>query len=146
MIRFMEETDLEQVAHLEELCFSPPWSISLLRQGLGYSLDTYWVLETGQSPVLIGYAALRILAGEAELQRIAVDPAYQGRGYARELMGEITAFSRKNQVSDLILEVRSGNAAARNLYKSYGFREEAVRRDYYEHPAEDAVLMRLKIV
>lgn len=151
MVRRMEERDIKEVSELEQACFlSEAWSEGLLRQGLGQALDSYWVcgpdLGDGRGPLPVGYAALRILAGEGEIQRIAVHPAWRGRGYARELMDEMTAFSKASQADEMVLEVRAGNLAAINLYKSYGFLEEAVRKGYYAHPREDACLMRRKEV
>ena len=84
---------------------------------------------------------LRILADEGEIQRIGVYPHYRRQGIARKLMDAMVTFARARGVRAIALEVRESNLGARNLYDSYGFRQEAVRKGYYHNPAEDAIIM-----
>lgn len=139
MIRLMREADVAAVRELEELCFTDAWSEILLMQGLGSRLDTFWVLE--EEGQICGYASLRVIAGEGEVERIAVRPECRRRGLGRELMEQMVSFAREQGVSDMTLEVRAGNEHARKLYASYGFQTEAVRKGYYRAPLEDAVIM-----
>ena len=90
---------------------------------------------------ILGYAVLRILADEGEIQRIGVYPHYRRQGIARKLMDAMVTFARARGVRSIALEVRESNLGARNLYDSYGFRQEAVRKGYYHNPAEDAIIM-----
>lgn len=139
LIRMMKHSDLASAADLEKLSFSEPWSLRLLEEGLSSPWDTYWVAE--EQGHIIGYANLRVLAGEGEIQRIAVHPEYRRRGIGKKLMEEMTSFATKQGVGDITLEVRAGNQAAICLYKSYGFSEEGIRKRYYHNPEEDAVIM-----
>ena len=84
---------------------------------------------------------VRVIAGEGELMRIAVRPGFRRRGYAKKLMDALARFSMEETLSAVTLEVRAGNAAAISLYKSYGFKAEAIRKAYYRSPVEDAVIM-----
>lgn len=143
-IRRMEEKDLPWIAQMEKVCFVENWSYRILEAGIHSPYDTYFVLE--QDGRILGYANLRILAGEGEIQRIAVLPEYRRLGAGRKLMDAMVACARENQVYAITLEVRAGNQAARNLYESYGFAPEAVRKGYYRNPAEDAVVMWLREV
>lgn len=138
-IRLMEGRDVKSVADLEKACFSEAWSENLISSGLGSRLDTYFVYEA--SGEVKGYAVLRILGDEGELQRIAVSPDMRRQGIARKLMDAMTALSRRRCVTAIALEVRESNVGARNLYESYGFKQEAVRKGYYHNPVEDAVIM-----
>lgn len=61
--------------------------------------------------------------------RIAVAPGLRGQGLSRRLMDRMVSSAREKGARDLTLEVRSGNETAINLYKAYGFKREAVRRD-----------------
>lgn len=140
MIRRMTVADLEQVAGLEQACFSEPWSYTLLKEGLPVVYDIYFVAV--QEEQVQGYGVLRVLAGEGEIQRIAVLPAYRKLGLGRELMAAMVTYARGNETFSLSLEVRESNLAARNLYKSYGFSATAIRKDYYHNPVEDAIIMR----
>ncbi|MGL5437767.1 MAG: ribosomal protein S18-alanine N-acetyltransferase [Lachnospiraceae bacterium] len=139
MIRKMEEADLEQVICLEKSSFSEPWSYSLLASGIYSIYDRYYVFE--QDGVIAGYANLRLLAGEAEIQRIAVRPDRRGLGIGRELMDAMVTYATAGKAGVIRLEVRESNTAARRLYESYGFGIEAVRKAYYHNPCEDALIM-----
>ena len=138
-VRPMRAEDLESVARLEQTCFSESWSENLLRSGLDNRLDSYLVYE--ELGTVLGYCVLRTLADEGEIQRIAVDPAFRRQGIARKLMESMAAVARMKGAREVALEVRESNVSARKLHESYGFRQEAVRRDYYRNPAEDAIIM-----
>lgn len=138
-LRVMGEADLEAVASLEQQCFSDAWSKALLQDGLSSQWDTFFVAE--YQGAVCGYGALRVLAGEGEIQRIAVFPEYRRLGIGKKLMEAMVAFSCSQGAEEMTLEVRAGNVAALNLYKSYGFSEEGRRRGYYRNPQEDAVIM-----
>ena len=139
MIRRMAPADLEQVADLEWQCFTESWSYKLLEAGLHSDYDVYYVFQ--QEERILGYCNLRILAGEGEVQRIAVLPGYRRLGVARKMMEAMVTCARASLVSAISLEVRQGNLPARNLYESFGFRAEAVRKGYYRNPSEDALIM-----
>lgn len=142
MIRLMQPADLGQVADLEKACFTESWSYALLEAGIHSPYDVYYVYE--QEGRILGYCNLRLLAGEGEVQRIAVLPAFRRLGLAREMMGVMVDYARKNHAVSISLEVREGNLPARNLYETYGFRAEAVRKGYYRNPSEDALIMWLR--
>ena len=144
VVRRMEERDLEQTAEIEKLCFSEAWSYTLLEAGIYSPYDVYYVLDMDGR--ILGYADLRLLAGEGEIQRIAVLPEYRRMGAGKKLMDAMAAYARENKAYAVSLEVRESNFAARNLYEAYGFRMEAVRRGYYHNPIEDAVIMWLREV
>lgn len=138
-VRPMRAEDVERVVHLERVCFSESWSENLLRSGLENRLDSYLVYE--EAGTVFGYCVLRILADEGEIQRIAVDPAFRRRGVGRKLMEAMAALGRMKGVREVALEVRESNEGARKLYESYGFKQEAVRKEYYHNPTEDAIIM-----
>ena len=139
-IRKMVIEDLEQVAELEQRSFSDSWSKHLLEDMLNSELDEAWVLEEEPGTVA-AYANFRFFSGEGELMRIAVLPEFRGRGYSRKLMERLEKSSLERGVPELTLEVRAGNGAAIRLYKSCGFQTEAVRKDYYRNPREDALIL-----
>ena len=84
---------------------------------------------------------LRLLAGEGEIQRIAVLPECRRLGVGRKMMEAMVNDAMANQVHAISLEVRESNLAARKLYESFGFAAEAVRKGYYHNPLEDALIM-----
>ena len=139
MIRRMEPCHLEQTAWLEKVCFSENWSYQLLEAGIHSLYDVYYVWE--QESRILGYCCLRLLAGEGEIQRIAVLPEYRRLGIGRKMMEAMVNYATKNQAYAISLEVRESNFAARRLYESFGFAAEAVRRGYYHNRLEDALIM-----
>lgn len=143
LVRAMTESDAAAVRELETASFPDPWSATLLSATLHCPWDESWVL-TGSRGEVCGYMNLRFLGDEGELMRIAVAPGLRGRGLSRKLMDRMVRSAREKGVRDLTLEVRSGNETAINLYKAYGFKREAVRREYYRDPKEDAWIMWLR--
>ncbi len=140
-VRPMTSADLSDVWRLEQECFSDAWSVKLLADALTNEYDYFWVAECAAASRFCGYANLRVLAGEGEIERIAVDPALRRRGIGRKLMEAMTAFAGKEGVEDVTLEVRAGNIAALKLYESFGFAVEGRRKGYYRNPEEDALIL-----
>mgnify|MGYP000414636872 FL=1 len=99
-IRLMEEKDVKQVEQVEKQCFSVPWSEHILKDGLTGRFDTYLVWEKGG--IIVGYCALRVLADEGEIQRIAVLPSWRRNGIAKSLMEAMIQVSKeKGSCSDV---------------------------------------------
>ena len=140
MVHEMGPEDISGVSKIEERCFSDPWSPEAVREGLESSLDTWLVYK--ETEEVCGYCVFRIVAGEGELLRIAVLPEFQGRGLSKKLMDQMVEYSRKKKAETMFLEVRESSGKARNLYRSYGFSEEGIRKDYYRDPVENAVIMK----
>jgi len=140
MLRPMSEDDVAAVAAMEKECFSDAWSEGLLQDMLKNPYDEAWVMMR-RDGILCCYLNVRFLCGEWELMRIAEKKEFRGHGLSRKLMDQMVKSAKEKEVFDLTLEVRAGNEAAINLYKSYGFKKEAVRRGYYHSPTEDAFIM-----
>jgi ribosomal-protein-alanine N-acetyltransferase len=96
---------------------------------------------------LVGYAGISRLGRtppfEYEVHTIGVDPAYQGQGIGRRLLGELLAFADGGVV---YLEVRTDNEAAIALYHSEGFTQIGLRRRYYRVSGADAYTMRREVL
>jgi len=119
----------------------PAWVEALEREAFGEAwgplddLEQLWALEG------IGYARWQVIpaAAEAELLRIAVSPAARGKGQGRRLLAESSEALRALGVSELYLEVRVSNTAARSLYEAEGWVFTGIRKAYYRD-GEDAAL------
>lgn len=127
------------IALLESACFDVPWSIAAVRSLLDDGLTRVWVARTSSG--VVGAALLRIVAGEGELLRIAVHPESQRQGIGRVLLRAVLSAIADACPLGVYLEVRASNVAARHLYAREGFVERGRRRDYYDAPREDAILM-----
>lgn len=138
-IRPMKNTDAPAVAALERQCFSDPWGTEEFREIENSRLDrgiSAWV--DGR---LAGYVILRMVAGEGEILRVAVEPSGRRQGIGRMLVAAARSAAEQENGEKLFLEVRAGNQAAIGLYRSSGFSEYGIRKNYYRFPTEDAVLM-----
>jgi len=128
-----------EIADLESASFDGPWSREALAALLGDGLTRAWVARSADG--VVGAAVLRVVAGEGELLRIAVRPDERQRGIGSRLLGDVVSAVADGCPHGIHLEVRASNVAARRLYARHGFVESGRRRDYYQAPQEDAVLM-----
>lgn len=128
---------LDEMAALEPLCFSDPWSRESLADSMQSSCDLW--LCAFQDERLIGTFGAQILPPEAEILSVGVHPDFRRQGIARRLLAEF--FTRAVQIERVYLEVRRSNCPAQALYAAFGFSACGVRKSYYEHPVEDAILM-----
>ena len=153
-VRRCVPADLYCMASIERVSFSDPWSFETL--SAAYALRHMRVLvaeesgraggEGGAAPVLVGYVLALVMADEGEIADVAVSPDARGRGVARALLDQIILDMVTDGVRALYLEVRESNAAARGLYRSLDFEQVGRRRGYYQHPKEDALLLRRDLV
>lgn len=138
----MTKEHLPAAAALEQVCFpSDPWSAELFQAALD-NPNTSILLAEGEDGSLLGYAVLSVILDEGNLDNIAVAPPARRRGVADALLDVLTGFGREN-LAALMLEVRASNAPAIALYEKHGFAAVGRRKNYYDAPREDAVLMTL---
>ena len=141
-VRFvpMNGDHLDEVAELERVCFSTPWSRNMLSEELENDCSAMLVALDGQDYV-VGYAGVQVILDEGYITNVAVRPEYRRRGVAGKLLRVFLDFAKAHQLAFLTLEVRASNAPAMALYEGLGFRDVGRRKNYYEHPREDAVIM-----
>ena len=97
------------------------------------------------SPTLLGFAAIHRVMDEAELRNMAVAPESRRQGVGRALLDAAAMRLLAARVERIFLEVRASNHTARELYRSVGFTVRSMRKDYYHHPTEDALVMEMQI-
>lgn len=138
-IRKAGPDELEAAASVEAACFSMPWS----RQAMEESVRTgqMFFLTAYCDGKAVGECALRTICGEGEITNVAVLPEYRRLGIGRALMAELIKQGKKAGIREFTLEVRAGNRAAIRLYEENGFKTEGIRRNFYENPREDAMIM-----
>jgi ribosomal-protein-alanine N-acetyltransferase len=102
-------------------------------------------LDTMAPPKTVGFAAFHRVCDEAELRNIAVDPAHQRQGAGRELLAEGRKRLSEQGVKQIYLEVRASNMPAQRLYYSVGFGLRSRRKDYYNDPREDGLVLSLNL-
>lgn len=136
----MDASHVPQVARLETLCFSDPWSENSVFSELNNPLSL-WLVAT-EGPLVVGYIGSQSVEGEADMMNVAVDPLWRRKGIARQLVTELVDRLAENGVHSLSLEVRVSNDGAVCLYEKMGFETVGRRPNYYRHPKEDAFILR----
>jgi len=136
----MNADHLDEIAELERICFSTPWSRNMLAEELDNACSAFLVAEDDGGKV-VGYAGLQVILDEGYITNVAVRPECRRNGIAGKLLQVFLDFGQANHLAFLTLEVRASNYDAIALYGSRGFRSVGRRKNYYEHPKEDAIIM-----
>ena len=136
----MTADHLDEVAELERVCFTTPWSRNMLAEELDNYLSAFLVALDDNDKVA-GYAGLQGVLDEGYITNVAVRPDCRRQGIAGKLLQVFLDFAKGNHLAFLSLEVRASNYDAIALYGSRGFRSVGRRKNYYEHPREDAIIM-----
>ena len=140
----MEPEHLAQIAALEIACFSDPWPESILAHELQNPLSLWLCAMDGDT--VAGYIGSQTVLGESDMMNLAVRPDYRRRGIGRALVLALCGALKKQMLaSALTLEVRDSNAPAAALYASLGFEQIGLRKNYYQHPKEDARILRKEL-
>ncbi|SCX12856.1 ribosomal-protein-alanine N-acetyltransferase [Ruminococcaceae bacterium P7] len=135
----MTAAHLDEVAAIENDCFSHPWSRRSLESELKNETSHFLVaVEDGK---VIGYIGMSAVIDEGYLFNAAVDSHYRKKGVGSALVRELVTWCQKHDFAFLTLEVRESNAPAIALYSRFGFVRVGERKNYYSDPAENALLM-----
>lgn len=134
----MQPGHIDGVKELLDVCFGvSAWSRESVRAQLDNPVSYCAVALDGDR--VVGYIAYEIIVDEGSLVELAVLPEYRQQGIGRKLT-ELMLTSCDG-VRTVCLEVRASNDPALSLYRAVGFREISRRRDYYDDPREDAIMM-----
>lgn len=138
-IRRARGADIDAVVELEKASFAVPWS----RSGFLFELRSEYAdfLLACEGERLLGFAIAHLAGDDSELFNICVAESERGRGIGGTLIDECVRLAEKRGAGRMLLEVRASNKPARSLYLKKGFQVLGVRRNYYEFPTEDAVMM-----
>ena len=136
----MTADHVPQIAQLEKMCFSDPWSENSIASELNNALSLWYVALEGDR--VAGYIGSQTVMGESDIMNVAVHPDYRRAGIAQALILELMEGLRLRRSRCMLLEVRDSNEPARALYEKLGFREIGRRRNYYRNPREDALILK----
>ena len=135
----LTEAHIPQMVELEKLCFSMPWTADMIRSELNNPSCLY--LAAVDSDILVGYIGVQTVLDEGYINNVAVRPEYRRRGIAAALISLLAEQAQAIGLAFMTLEVRESNAPAIALYEKLGFTTVGRRKNYYEKPREDAILM-----
>lgn len=137
-IRSAEASDLDAMTAILAGDAAPVWTAAMLEKELDLAWSRVEVIETS---VVIGFMVYWVTADEVQLMLLSVDPKYRRRGVGSALMERLLEQAAAAAATQIVLELRASNVAARSLYDRFGFRSTGTRPGYYREDQEDAVLM-----
>ena len=123
---------------LEAKIFPDPWSLRSICDAVSNPCTVLYAALT-ESDALMGYLFVTQVMDTADIDNIAVSPDFRRQGIASLLLD--TALDGLD--AEVFLEVRKSNTSAIALYQKYGFAPYNIRKNYYENPREDAILMKM---
>jgi len=136
----MNETHVDEVYAIEQESFSQPWSRkSLLDETRRKNAFCFVALDNAGH--VAGYTGMWHIVNEGHINNIAVAESHRRQGVGALLISALIVTANLHKMIGLTLEVRVGNRAAMALYHKFGFVVEGYRKNYYQHPNEDAVIM-----
>jgi len=144
IIKPLTEEDLDWVTKLEDETFSLPWSREAFAEEIGHPDRLFVVVKLckeGEEPIGVGYSGMFLSFDEGEITNVAVAPAFRGKGIAWQMLTAQMELAGQKGVKSFTLEVRVSNAGAIHLYEKLGFESVGIRRNFYEKPTEDAMIM-----
>jgi [ribosomal protein S18]-alanine N-acetyltransferase len=139
-IRPLTIARIDEVLAIERVSFSDPWSREMFRSELMVGGGTYARLAE-RDGVVVGYLCAVLVADEAHVGNLAVDPAERRQGVAQMLLDDLFEAAQSRKLRRVTLEVRETNEKARKFYYKNNFIDVAIRKNYYRNPTEDAIVM-----
>ena len=136
----MNQDHVSQIAELEKLCFSSPWSEKSIGEELTNPLSLWFAAVEGEK--VAGYIGSQSVMGESDMMNVAVDPEYRRSGIGQQLILALVEGLKAAGNHCLSLEVRCSNTPAITLYEKLGFSQIGKRPGYYRNPREDALILR----
>jgi ribosomal-protein-alanine N-acetyltransferase len=145
------DADLPAIVAIERRAFSDPWTLRSFREALDHPAVFFACArrdgggrsgDRSAGDEVAGYVVAWFVADEGEIANLAVDPAGWGGGVGRALLDAALAEGERRGTAAVYLEVRDSNERARRLYASRRFEEIGRRRNYYQRPVEDAIVLR----
>lgn len=133
-----EEKDIEDIENLEKECFSTPWSQTAIKEAM-LSNTAFFIAKKGENTV--GYIGISAVLDEGYITNVAVSQKERRKGIGTVLLNRVFSFARDNNLSFVSLEVRVNNQNAISLYTALGFKEEGKRKNFYDKPKEDALIL-----
>lgn len=141
VLRKMKPEDAREVSLIEKTVFSLPWSEKSFHDAVIREDTVYVVAE--EDGKITGYAGAWGVLGEADVTNVCVAPEFRRKGIANELLQFLIRQGRETGIDAFFLEVRESNTAAITLYEKNGFQKIGLRKNFYERPVENGIVMSL---
>lgn len=142
-IKKLDKADVSDIYEIEKSCFAKPWEKSVIEGTVAQKNYIYFGAYDGDT--LIGYGSAAVIHKECYVNRIAVISSSRKQGAGSAVVSAIVDYCKAECDEFVSLEVRKSNAAAIALYQKHGFEKVGERRDFYENPTENALIMTLRL-
>ena len=139
VIEKMSPSHVGEIARLEKECFSTPWSEDGLKSELNNAFARFFVANYAGE--IAGYVGAHNVLGEVYITNVAVFEKFRRKGVAKKLIDALLESAKAENGNFVTLEVRESNIPAVSLYEKCGFEKVGERKNFYEKPRENAVLM-----
>lgn len=140
-IREMNLNDVDRVCVLEEMAFSMPWHKESFIEMIE-NKDALYLVADDENAGVIGCCGVRSIVGEGDISNVVVHPDFRKKGVAYDMLTQLLSRGEKDfGIKEFTLEVRLSNMSAIHLYEKLGFASEGIRKNFYEEPVEDALIM-----
>ncbi|MCM3588679.1 ribosomal protein S18-alanine N-acetyltransferase [Mesobacillus maritimus] len=138
--RRMETEDIDRIYEIETKSFTTPWSREAFYNELTKNrFALYTVIEVDDQ--VVGYCGAWFIVDEVHITNIALLPEYRGMKLGEALLVKVMDMVREMGAKTMTLEVRVSNNRAQSLYRKLGFKDGAIRKNYYTDDMEDALVM-----
>ncbi len=137
-IMTMTLDDLEEMKDTLYSDFDNFWSYNVLKQELVNQNTTYIIAK--ENSEVVGFAGISVCLDEATLNNIVVKKSYRGKGIGGELLESLIELCSDMNMKLLTLEVNTQNTPAIKLYEKFGFKNQGIRKKYYNN-TQDAFIM-----
>ncbi len=139
IVRDMVFKDVKYIHFIETSCFSQPWPFEAFLMELDNKFAINMVGELDGE--VVSYINARSVFGDVAITNVATNEKYRNKGVASAVMSHFLNYCKTNDTSTISLEVRISNINAINFYIKHGFIEQGIRKNFYQFPIEDAIIM-----
>ncbi len=139
LIKESTPQDIPAMVLIENECFSEPWSEKGLQSAFNDGISYF--ISAKADEILVGYAGMYNVLDEGYVYNLAVSEKFRGNKIGKKLIRYLLDYSKNKNLRFLSLEVRKSNHIAINLYEKTGFEIIGTRKDFYNFPKEDGIIM-----
>lgn len=140
ILRKGEIKDAFEMAEIEKICFSEPWSEDSIISDIEHSERSFYIVAEIEGHI-VGYIGCWKIIDEGHITNVAVRPEYRRKHIAENLINVMISVTEDEDISSWTLEVRESNEPAKALYSKLGFKDAGRRKGYYPDTKEDAIIM-----
>jgi ribosomal-protein-alanine N-acetyltransferase len=135
------ERDIDDILRIESASFTRPWTREMYLSELEHRDVAFFYIARDPVGEAIGFCSCWRVLDEVHINNLAVVPEHRRAGVASALLERVLRDGAARGASRATLEVRRSNVPALKLYEKFGFTVSGVRRGYYTHPDEDALVL-----